>query len=218
MPNVENPKDAVRDHILRKLYEFNQTSRSAKKVAVLPSVLARAMKSSFGYKQQEVASNLDYLVDKGWVREVIEPRTFTTPSGTSQSSERRTYKISSTGVDRLEHASLFQQPPTGAHVNITNISGVVNIGDGNVVNAEFTGLSRLLTAARKRLAADASLSEEARLNVLSDLDGLVTQIQKPKPNLTVVRALWEGVKAVGAVGGAAELIEKASQLISPMLR
>jgi hypothetical protein len=215
MESSGNPKDVVRDHILRKLYEFNQKSRSPKKVAVLHSVLAKAMKDSYGYKLQEVASNLDYLIDKGYVKVVTESRTFTTPSGTTQPSERRTYKISAAGVDRLEEASLFQQTSVGAHVNITNINGVVNVGDGNVVNANFTDLSRVLGELRKHLASSKEVADETRLNVLSDIDGLVAQLQKPTPNPTVIRALWEGVKGAAIVGGAVDLVDKASHLIAP---
>jgi hypothetical protein len=118
----------------------------------------------------------------------------------------------------LEEASLFQQTPAGAHVNITNINGVVNVGDGNVVNANFTDLARVLAEARRQIAASSEISDETRLNVLSDIDGLSAQIQKPAPNITVVRALWESIKVAAAVGGAADLIEKAAHLVAPLLK
>jgi hypothetical protein len=216
--SVNVSKDVVRDHLLRKLYEFNQTSRSPKKVAVLPSVLQKAMKASYGYKQQEVASNLDYLVEKGWVKEIVENRTFKTPAGTTQNSERRTYKISAAGVDRLEEASLFKNIPMGTHVNITNINGVTVVGDGNVVNTKFTDLSRILGELRKRIGDDSALSDEVRLNAISDLDGITTQLQKPAPNLTVVRVLWEGIKAAVTVGSAVTLLEQANHYLSPLLK
>lgn len=208
-----NPKDAIRDQILRELYDFSQKSRSAKSVAVLPSVLAKALKKKHGYKLQEVASNLDYLVEKGWVKELIEKRTFQTQAGTIQNSERRTYKISASGVDRLEAASLFKKVPAENNVNITNINGVTIVGDGNVVNTKFTDVSRVLSEIRSRVASDTNLTDEMRLNALSDIDGLTTQIQKPNPNPVVVKALWEGVKAAVTVGSAVELIHKAGQLL-----
>jgi hypothetical protein len=37
-----------------------------------------------GTKQQQVGSNLDYLLPKGWAVEQITNRTFTTPAGTTQ--------------------------------------------------------------------------------------------------------------------------------------
>jgi len=54
---------------------------------------------------------LDYLVQKGWVRQVIQHRTFTTPKGTTRSSEQKKYKISDIGIDKLEGASVFESRP-----------------------------------------------------------------------------------------------------------
>ena len=46
------------------------------------------MREAHGTRQQDVASNLDYLVQKGWVSEVVQNRSFNTRSGTVQNSER----------------------------------------------------------------------------------------------------------------------------------
>lgn len=78
------------------------------------------------------------------MREVIEQRSFTTRRGTTQSAERRTYKISDSGIDRLEAASMYQRSEVASHINITNIRGVTVLGDGNVVNTTFADLSRVL--------------------------------------------------------------------------
>ena len=115
-----NPNDLTRDAILRHLYAVHQKARSPRSAAVLVSELTKALKTE-GFKQQDVASNLDYLVQKGWVRQVVEERKFTTPRGTTQSAERVTYKISDTGIDRLEAASIYQRGSVAPHVNITNI-------------------------------------------------------------------------------------------------
>jgi hypothetical protein len=151
------------------------------------------------------------------VTEVIEKRSFNTKSGTVQNSERRTYKISATGIDRLEEASLFQNPPIGAHVNITNINGVTVVGDGNVVNTDFTDVAKVLTELRKRIAADSAISDEQKLDAISDLDGISAQLQKPKPNVSVVKSLWQGVTAIATIGGAEDLIQKAGHLLSSLI-
>src|SRR5271165_4713598 len=104
---MANPNDAIRDFVLRHLYATHQKARSPRTAGLLISDLTKALKP-LGYKQQVVASNLDYLVQKGWVREVVDQRSFTTPRGTPQSAERRTYKISDSGIDRLESASMYK--------------------------------------------------------------------------------------------------------------
>src|SRR5712692_1831004 len=139
---MPNPHDIARDFILRHLYLIHERARSPKTAGLKITDLARALKPK-GFKLQEVASNLDYLVQKGWIREVVETRSFTTPRGTTQQAEKRTYKISDSGIDRLEAASLYQHPPIASHINISNIRGVTVIGEGNVVNTTFTDLSRV---------------------------------------------------------------------------
>ncbi len=92
--------DEVRDLILRHLYESHRTDRGRTGGAQSIRDLQAAMRPH-GLKQQDVGHNLDYLVQKGWVREVVSERKFTTPRGTTQSSEKVSYKISDTGIDRI---------------------------------------------------------------------------------------------------------------------
>ena len=161
--------------------------------------LRQALKPQ-GLKQQEVASNLDYLVQKGWVREVVEIRTFTTPRGTTQQAEKRTYKISDSGIDRLEAASLYKAAPAGTHINISNIHGVTVVREGNVVNATFTDLSRVLSDAKAAIVAEPQLSDSQKLEAIADIDSLQSQLQKPDPDKSVIQKLWSGVEKVAAVG------------------
>lgn len=153
---MANPHDTVQDEILRHLHAVHQKARSPKSAGLLMSEVSKALKTK-GYKQQEVASNLDYLVQKGWVREVVEHRTFTTRAGTTQSAERRTYKISDSGIDRLEAASMYQRSEVASHVNIINIRGVTLVGNGNV-NTTFTDLSRVLTDLKQAILQEPTAS------------------------------------------------------------
>ena len=140
---MPNPNDIVRDAILRHLQSVHSKARSPKTAGVGIRELAQALKPK-GYKLQEVASNLDYLVQKGWVRETVDKRTFTTLRGTAQVTEKRTYKISDSGIDRLEAASTYRRAEAHPGINITNVRGVTIVGDGNVVNTTFAELVRVL--------------------------------------------------------------------------
>jgi hypothetical protein len=116
MASTGNPRDIVRDRILRQLYEFNQKSRSPNKVAVLHRDLAKALKESYGYKLQEVASNLDYLIEKGWAKVVTENRTFTTRAGTTKiQSEKRTKSPPLELIGWKKRPSFSRPPP--AHMS-----------------------------------------------------------------------------------------------------
>jgi hypothetical protein len=214
---VANPNDAVRDEILRYLHGVHQKARSPKSAGLLISQVSKAMKTR-GYKQQEVASNLDYLVQKGWVREVIEYRTFTTRAGTTQSAERRTYKISDSGIDRLEAASMYQRSDVASRVNITNIRGVTVVGSGNVVNTTFTDLSRVLTDLKQSILQEPALADDRKLDIAADIDSLEAQLQKPEPKKSIVQMLWLGIEKAAAVGGAIDILNRAAALIQPLLK
>jgi hypothetical protein len=195
----------------------HKKARSPRSASLLVSELTKALKP-LGYKQQDVASNLDYLVQKGWVRQIVEDRKFTTPRGTTQSAERVTYKISDTGIDRLEAASTYQRTAVVPHVNITNIRGVTVVGDGNVVNTTFTDLSRVLTDMKQAVLHEPGLKDDQKLDIVADIDSLQAQLQKPEPQKSVIRALWSGVEKVAAVGGVIELAHRASELLQPLLK
>lgn len=213
---MSNPNDAIRDAILRYLYGVHQKARSPKSVAQGIRAITSGMKP-LGYKQQQIASNLDYLVQKGWVREVIEERSFTTPKGTKQMSAKRSFKISDTGIDRLEAASTYQRPETLSHVNITNIQGVTVVGDGNVVNTSFTDLSRALNEMRSEVLASSDIEDQQKLDIVADIDSLQSQLQKPSPERSVVKTLWAGIEKALTASGFVDLLTRAAEFIEPLL-
>src|SRR5689334_4014869 len=66
-----NPNDQIRKQILRYFYERNDsaTSKFGKKgSAAKISDVKRELKERFGLTQAEVMSNLNYLIDQGWVK------------------------------------------------------------------------------------------------------------------------------------------------------
>lgn len=215
--NRGNPEDKIRDAILRHLFTAHGSAKSPSKAAVGIRNLHSALKASHGYKQQEVGSNLDYLVQKGWVTEVRIARAFTTNRGTTQNSEQIKYKISDVGLDMLQQASLFQKVPVNSGINITNIQGVTVVGDGNVVNTDFTDLSRVMTEIKTAIQSHQTLSSEDKLSTLADIAALQAQLQKPKPNRSVVSALWESIEMAVTAAGFVELVHQASELIAPLL-
>lgn len=214
---MSNPNDEVRDAILRHLYGVHQKARSPKTAGLLISELTKALKP-LGHKQQAVASNLDYLVQKMWVREVIEQRSFTTGRGTTQNSERRTYKISDTGIDHLEAASVYQRTDIGGHINITNIHGVTVVGEGNVVNTTFADLSRVLTELQQAVLQCPRIDDESKLSASADIDSLRAQLQKATPDTGIIKMLWGNVEKIAAVGGVIDLFHKAATYIQPLLK
>ena len=210
---MTNPNDKIRDAILRHLYDVHQRARGPKAVAIGIRKIQQAMKPA-GIKQAEVNSNLDYLVQKDWVRKVVEERSYRTAGGTLRSSEKIEYKISHVGIDRLEGASTYERRTAFAGVNITNIRGVTVVGTGNVVNTDFTDLAQLLSQLEDEVRTSEAIGEAERLNALADLGTIQTQLSKLEPDGGIIQRAWQNVEAVATVGGVVDLATKIATLIS----
>jgi len=167
--------------------------------------------------QKEVNSNLDYLVQKGWVREVVTPRSYTTPQGTIRQSEARTYKISDIGIDKLEGASAYRREERFSGINITNIRGVTILGSENVVNMEFSDLYRALDDLEKAVTESDALADEDKLSTTADIETLLSQLSKPKPNRDIIRTAWSAIETVVTAAGLVELLAMVARLIGPLL-
>jgi hypothetical protein len=144
-----NPNDAIRNQILRYFYDrdASATSRFGKKgSAVKISDAKRELKTKHGLTQQQIMSNLTYLIDRGWVKTIDQEKTVRVKGGTVPSVVTR-YEIAAPGIEKLESESEFKPPDRYAGINITATgSNVITLGDGNVVNAEFAQLHSELNA------------------------------------------------------------------------
>jgi hypothetical protein len=208
-----NLNDDRRDKILRFLYSRHQTAKGITAIPIGILDLRRAMKSMYRMKQSEVASNLDYLIQVGWVRPEVNSRSFVTARGMVLPREQIRYKISEIGIDHLEAASMFKKPEAASHVNITNVQGVTVVGDGNFVNAKFTELASALDDLDKAIAESQQLTDEQQLDAAGDISAIRAQVAKKNPNSSAIRAAWEGLKALPVLGNAAEAVAKVGKLL-----
>ena len=211
-----NPNDLIRDIILRELYEIHQNSRGIKSIAIGIKDLQKRLKPK-GFKQQDVSGNLDYLVQKSWVKEITQERKFTTKGGTERSAEQTTYKISDIGIDKLEGASIYRREPITPSINITNIDGVTVIGDGNIINMDYKDLNDALSELRNEISESDEIQDEIKLDTISDIDSIKSQLQKPNPNKSIIGTIWNGVKTVASIEGLSEAVSKVTNLISKLI-
>lgn len=213
---MSNPNDIVRDAILRHLYKLHQKARGPKGVATKIRDLHAAMKKQ-GISSKEVNSNLDYLIQKEWVREVVTERAFTTPQGTVRKSEVHSYKISDIGIDKLEGASIYSRVDRFQGINITNIKGVTVVGSGNAVNMEYSDLYEAFDNLQEQLNKTRNLGDEDKLNVTADIESLKNQLSKSKPNRDIITRLWSAIEKVVTGAGMVEVAHKIASLIAPFL-
>jgi hypothetical protein len=212
-----NPNDNRRDKILRFLYDRHQTAKGITAIPIGIQDLRREMKKRYGMKQSEVASNLDYLIQVGWVRPEVKSRSFVTGRGMVLDREQTKYKISEVGINHLEAASMFKKPQAASQVNITNVQGVTVVGDGNVVNAKYTEVSSALDELDQAIADSRQLTDEQKLDAAGDLSAIRAQVAKKNPNPSVIRGAWEGLKALPVLGNLADVVARVGKLMSDLL-
>lgn len=209
-----NPNDDKRDKILRFLYERHKKSRGIAKIPIGIRDLQSEMKTLHSLSQQDVASNLDYLVQVDWVREVVKERSITTKTGMELSQEQVKYKISDIGINHLESGTLFKNVENSHNINITNVQGVTVIGDGNIVNNEYTDLSRLLDIIEKEIETSKNIDDTQKLDAAGDISTIRTQIAKKNPNKTIIATAWASLKVLATLAGATEAATKIGELIN----
>lgn len=211
-----NPNDVIRETILKHLYELHQHARSLKSASTNMRDLKSAMKQE-GIPQQSVVANLDYLLQKGWVREVVEEKTYTTNRGVTVPSVSKRYKITDVGIDKLEGESAFQRRDRYAGINVTNIQGVTVIGDENVVNTEYSDLYQALNELEGAVSSSDGLSDEEKLNITADVESLKDQLSKSKPDKTIVSTLWSNIEKAAMAAGLANAAAQVATLVLPFI-
>jgi hypothetical protein len=176
------------------------------------------MKKRHQMSQAEVSSNLDYLIQVGWVREVVKERSFTTKKGMEVSQEQTKYKISDVGINHLEAGTVYQRPDHGNSVNITNVQGVTILGDGNIVNAEFTDLSRALDELQQAILSAPDIADETRLDTTGDIATIRTQIAKKNPDRSIIQAAWSSLKVIATINSVSTAFKKVAALIGGLIK
>jgi hypothetical protein len=109
-PQVRPSNNEIRHLMLQYFYDRNRNATSArgkKGSAVKISDVKKELKAAHGLTQQEVQSNLTYLISQGWVEESTVEKTFTAPAGTVIPSSTSYYRITAAGIDKIEGPGEF---------------------------------------------------------------------------------------------------------------
>ena len=214
-------KDEIRGMILQYFYDRNDnaTSRFGKKgSAVRVSNVKSELKAQYDLSQREVISNLTYLIDQGWINEEAVEKTITTKGGVRVPQVTNWYSITAPGIDKIEGESEFTPRVRyeGINVEATGMN-VITLGDGNIVNVEFSELREKLDALQQAFSGSDSISDSDKLDLAVDIESMKDQLAKPKPNVAVIGHLWNAVERGAAAAGFIELIERIRPLIQALL-
>lgn len=221
MADPPNPNDAIRRQILRYFYERNESATSIygkKGSAVKISDVKRELKQAHALTQQQVVSNLNYLLDRGWVKELkIEKEVKLRGGTTTVPSITSFYEITAIGIDRIEGGSEFEMRERYGDINV-NATGanVITLGDGNIVNAKFNDLRMELDELKRQVVAS-DLSDEQKLETAVDIETIKDQLAKRDPDSVVARTLWSRVEKAALLAGLAEFAANVGHLMAPLL-
>jgi hypothetical protein len=215
-----NPNDEFRKHILRYFYDRNACStslRGKKGSTVKISDAKRELKGKHGLSQQQVLSNLTYLIDRGWIKTVDIQKTVITARGTIPSTVTW-YQITALGIEKIEGDSEFKPRDRYAGINITATgNNVITMGDGNLVNAQFSALHNELNELKESITVSNQLSEAQKFDLSVDIESIKDQLAKAQPNRSFIGNLWSGIEKIVAAAGLVELLIKVQPLISGLL-
>lgn len=205
--------------MLQYFYDRNKNATSArgkKGSAIRISDIKKELKASHSLTQQEVQSNLTYLISQGWVEEDTIEKSFTAPGGTVIPSTTSFYKITAAGIDKIEGPGEFtMQKFHGINITATG-QNIITLGDGNQVNVQFSDLGKALVELRDAITKSHA-AEQDKLAYVADIDTIQSQLAKPAPNKRIIGAAWESVKATAAINGCAEFVTKVGGLIGELL-
>lgn len=209
----------IRRVMLQYFYNRNKNATSArgkKGAAAKISDVKKELKAFHGLTQQEVQSNLTYLISQGWVEEERVEKSITAPGGTVIPSATIYYKITAAGIDKIEGPGEFTMPKFhGIKIEATG-QNIITLGDGNQINAKFADLGTALADLRDAIT-QSEAPEEAKMSLVADIETIQSQLAKPEPNRGIVKAAWESVKAAAAINGCATFVQKVSELITRFL-
>ncbi len=210
--------DTCRKVILRYLYDIHKKARSRKSNRAPISKLKQGLKK-LGFKEHEIVSELDYLIEAGWVKVETESYEFTTPKGFVRKQTKEYYKISDAGINYFEGPSEFQRVEKSiSGINVKNIQGITIIGDSNlVVNTQYLELFRSLSFLSEVVRTSDQLTDEEKLNYIKDMETIKDQLAKPLPDKNIIRLAWDKLKPLATVAGIVTFFRYAAEAIGDLL-
>ena len=209
----------IRQLLLQYFYDRNKNATSSmgkKGSAIKISDIKAELKAQHMLSQQEVQSNLTYLISQGWVEERDVEKQFQSKRGTMIPSTTTFYQITAAGIDKIEGPGEFTRSTfNGIKIEATG-QNIITLGDGNQVNAQFTDLGNALAELRDAIA-NSEAPEAEKIGYVADIHTIQTQLAKPEPNSGIIQAAWMAVKGAAAISGCASLVTRISDLIGGIL-
>lgn len=190
--------DVVREHILTALHDIHMRARSRSSQMVGVRDLAQEVKPiEPRLKENQVASNVTFLVQNGFVEEVpIENYFAKKQFGGAKPSYK--YRLTREGLAYFDHGSKFDK--SSVFAGIGDISGSGNniiIGNQNsitsIANTQYSEGHRFAEDLRRRVNALGELTDEEKISIQSDIETIKSQLAKPEPDTGILQKAKENI-------------------------
>lgn len=208
--------DEIRKIILEFLDQKGRKARSLKSIQATVTDIKKGLKK-YDISQSEVVTNLDYLVQNGWVKEEIESRTFKSAKGFEFPSETRRYRLSDVGIKYIEGDSVFDTSNVFNGINITNVGGVTVVGNQNVVRNEYVNIFKVLDQLENEVKLTDKISDEQKLSAVSDIRTIKAQLSKSQLNTNILKATVAAMSFLGSIDGLINLYQKVEQFVTNLV-
>lgn len=207
--------DQINREILRYLYQRWKSPKSIDGAKAKVSEIQKAMKS-LGISREETNRNLCFLVDNSWVREEVKESQFSKGSAIFR-GENRTYRILPSGVELFQGKSEFQKLDNVAGINFENISGIVNIGNGNYIRNESVDLFRFLDELDGKIRLTDQLTDVDKVGYRAEVKTIQSQLSKPQPDNDILSKSWNVLKGLSTVASLVSIIDKIRPMIEHVI-
>ena len=205
--------------MLKYFYDRNDNATSAKGKkgsAVKISDVKAELKAQHSLSQQEVQSNLTYLISQGWVEEDAIKKEFTAGKGTVIPSTTSYYRITAAGIDKIEGPGEFTMDKFhGIKIEATG-QNIITVGDGNQVDAKYGDIGKALADLSRAITGSAG-AEAEKLGYVADINTIQSQLAKANPSKAIIAAAWEGVRGAASINGCAALVMTVGALLQGFL-
>jgi hypothetical protein len=209
-------EDDVRQAILRFLYDKWKNPSGMRSAKPKIKEIRKALKEE-GIDHRQVIRNLQYMVDTGWVKEIVTTSTFRTKKGNLVNSPSTSFMIGSQGIEYFEGRSRFEKKEGAAGIRIGNVSGVVVIGDNNIIRQEFERLFKSLDELDGKIRMTDQLSDGQKLEYSSEVKTIQSQLSKSNPDKGILSRAWNKIKEIAPIASLANVIERIGSEIGQSL-
>lgn len=223
MPKLKSPprpNTEIRRIVHRYFYDRCKKGRGERGkngVSAKISVVRKELKASHELSQSDVAGALIYLIDQGWIKKDEVHRSFASANGANYSSDVTYYRITAHGIDKIEGEGEYTMPKFhGININATG-QNIITLGDNNQVDAKFESIANKFIEFKDAVRKAADVNDSDKVSLIADVDTMESQLAKPEPNRTALRAIWAGIEKITTATSLAANVAAIAPVLVPLL-